>query len=255
MDFILTKLLPLFVYPLGLSMILILLGILLLVAGKNGRAGLFSLLAISLLYVCSIGIAPITVVGSLEEMYPPIPVEEQPSADAIVVLGGFTYQVDREGSVPNIGHAVDRLFHGVRLYKAGKAPRVMLIGGAALEGYVPESKVMTDMAGELGVPEHVLLLEGKSRNTRENAMNAMETMKQHNINRILLVTSASHMRRARGVFEKLGLKVIPAATDYQIDGHELTILDWMPDAGTLSLTTLGIKEYIGYWVYRLRGWV
>jgi len=37
--------------------------------------------------------------------------------------------------------------------------------------------------------------------------------------------------------------------------HEASILDWLPDAEALLMTTLGIKEYIGFWVYRLRGWV
>ena len=253
--YILTKILPQFVYPLGLAMVLVLIGLLMLIARKRGKAGMLSLLALLILYYCSTYASVTHVLGPLEKMYPPIPVAEQPKADAIVILGGFTYQFDRPGSVPNIGHAVDRLFHGVRLYKAKKAPRVMLIGGAAIEGYVPEAAIMTNLAGELGVPGEALLLEGQSRNTRENAMNALKTMQANNINRILLVTSATHMRRAKGVFEKLGLEVIPAATDYQVDGHEPNILDWIPDAGVLGLTTLGIKEYIGYWVYRIRGWV
>ena len=60
------------------------------------------------------------------------------------------------------------------------------------------------------------------------------------------------MRRAKGVFEKLGIDVVPAATDYQVPEPDPSILDWMPDAEALGLTTLGIKEYLGWWVYRIR---
>jgi uncharacterized SAM-binding protein YcdF (DUF218 family) len=57
------------------------------------------------------------------------------------------------------------------------------------------------------------------------------------------------------VFEKLGIKVVPAATDYQVLEPDPSILDWLPNAEALMLTTLGIKEYLGWWFYRIRGWV
>ena len=72
---------------------------------------------------------------------------------------------------------------------------------------------------------------------------------------ILLITSAFHMRRAKAVFERIGLEVIPVASDYQVIDHEKKILDWLPDAGALQRTTIGIKEYLGWWVYKWRGWI
>ena len=65
----------------------------------------------------------------------------------------------------------------------------------------------------LGVPEGRLRLEGDSRNTRENAV--FSRMLAAETQRILLVTSASHMRRAQGSFEAVGFTVIPAATDFE----------------------------------------
>jgi uncharacterized SAM-binding protein YcdF (DUF218 family) len=51
------------------------------------------------------------------------------------------------------------------------------------------------------------------------------------------------------------MQVVPAATDYQVAESDPSILDWLPDAGALELTTLGIKEYLGWWFYWFRGWV
>jgi uncharacterized SAM-binding protein YcdF (DUF218 family) len=100
-----------------------------------------------------------------------------------------------------------------------------------------------------------MLLEDKSRNTRQNGLNAVVIMQKEGINKILLVTSAYHMRRAQAVFEKLGIEVVAAATDYQVLEPDPSILDWLPNAEALMMTTLGIKEYLGWWVYRFRGWV
>jgi uncharacterized SAM-binding protein YcdF (DUF218 family) len=63
------------------------------------------------------------------------------------------------------------------------------------------------------------------------------------------------MQRAKYVFERLGITVIPAATDYQVVEQFTSILDWLPQAGALNKTTKAIKEYLGWWVYSVRGWV
>ena len=186
--------------------------------------------------------------------YPPVAVDQLPVADAIVVLGGYTDAIDASADVIELGDAVDRLFHGMRLYRAGKAPWLILAGGAA-RGHTPEAQVMASLLTEFGISRDVMLLEDKSRNTYQNGVNAVAIMKKNGIKKILLVTSAYHMRRAQAVFEKLGIEVVPAATDYQVLEPDPSILDWLPNAEALVITTLGLKEYLGWWVYRVRGWV
>jgi uncharacterized SAM-binding protein YcdF (DUF218 family) len=130
----------------------------------------------------------------------------------------------------------------------------MLVGGSA-RGHLPEAQVMANLLAEFAITRDVMLLEDKSRNTRQNGLNAVVIMQKEGINKILLVTSAYHMRRAQAVFEKLGIEVVAAATDYQVLEPDPSILDWLPNAEALMMTTLGIKEYLGWWVYRFRGWV
>ena len=254
MEYLLSKLLPLFVYPLGLAIIFGLLGVVAAVRGHRGSAVASILLGIVILWVSATNVFSGFVLNSLEQDYPPVPIERLPNVDAIAVLGGYTDAAGSGSDVIELGDAIDRLFHGMRLYRAGKAPLVMLIGGAA-RGNQPESQVMAAMFSEFGIPRSVMLLEDKSRNTRQNGLNAVAIMQQNNIEKILLVTSAFHMRRAQSVFEKLGIKVVPAATDYQVLEPDPSILDWLPNAEALMLTTLGFKEYLGWWFYRIRGWI
>ncbi|NJN55953.1 MAG: YdcF family protein [Anaerolineae bacterium] len=82
---------------------------------------------------------------------------------------------------------------------------------------------------------------------------------------VLLVTSAIHMPRSVAIFEKQGIEVIPAPTDYeyvQPDWDEGEGAGWfywgmslLPDAESLQLTTRVLKEYVGMFIYGLRGWL
>jgi len=166
MEYLLSKLLPLFVYPLGLAILLSLLGIVMVLRNHRSAAVLSILLGIAILWVSSTNVFSGFVMHSLEKNYPPVAVDQLPIVDAIVVLGGYTDSVDGD-VVIELGDAVDRLFHGMRLYRAGKAPRVMLAGGAA-RGHVPEAQVMAGLLSEFGISRDVMLLEDNSRNTRQN---------------------------------------------------------------------------------------
>jgi len=110
-----------------------------------------------------------------------------------------------------------------------------------------------------------MVLQTKSQNTYEDAVFSSEILKEKGINRILLVTSALHMPRSVALFEKQGLEVIPAPTDFTIteDGWQQTfspntetlLTNILPNSSSLGLTTNVIKEYIGLLVYRLQGWL
>jgi uncharacterized SAM-binding protein YcdF (DUF218 family) len=115
---------------------------------------------------------------------------------------------------------------------------------------------MRTFLGDLGVPADRILMEETSRNTRENAIETAKILRERALDKVLLVTSAYHMRRALGVFRKAGIDAIPAPTDHQsrsIVG--LGPLAWVPDAEALRDSTLVLKEYLGIQVYRWRGWI
>ncbi|MGE8690018.1 MAG: YdcF family protein [Achromobacter sp.] len=194
--------------------------------------------------------------GALESRYPHLPPAESPTADAIVVLGGNTANGRANWFLPyDKGTAIVRIDTAAELYRAGRAPKVLLSGGA-LEGDVSEARGMAHNIRQQGVPESALILENSSRTTYENAALTEDKLKSRGIGKILLVTSALHMPRAMAAFSKQGVEAIAAPTPPQIvapaDG---SLALWLPDQRTFDASRSIIKEYAGLFVYWLRGWV
>jgi uncharacterized SAM-binding protein YcdF (DUF218 family) len=154
------------------------------------------------------------------------------------------------------------------LYQQGAAPRILLSGGNVPwlgPASVPEAEAMADILAAIGVPRDAMWTEPASRNTHENAVETQAFLESQGIDDVILVTSALHMPRAYGVFAKTDLDVRPVPTDYlvtQADWEHHTQLDpgiqlinLLPSAENLHWTTSALKEYVGIWIYRLRGWL
>lgn len=253
-SFTASKLLSLLVYPLSLSLLLCVLA---LVFGRLRweRSSFYTLmLAVGWLYLCSTGFFANVLSGTLERGFVPRAMSVIEKADAIVLLGGAMRGDTPMGTLADLNQHADRLVHAVALYKAGKAPVVLLSGGGLGEGR-PEALQMKDVLGVMGVPVQHMLLEKQSRNTYDNAVNSARILKDGGMHRILLVTSAYHMRRALGVFERQGLEVVPAPTDYQQRVTRQVIPEWLPTVSSLHQSTDALHEIAGYWVYRWKGWL
>ncbi|MDP2965841.1 MAG: YdcF family protein [Pelolinea sp.] len=260
----LSKLLPLFVYPLGLACILMLLAI--VSSANNKRSKTYIILALVILWLSSTNGISNLLARSLEWRYKPP--EEIPSGEAIVLLGGGTESAAYPRSGVEINGAGDRVLYAAQLYKDGKAPLILLSGGEIIwlnDGSATPAEDMAQMLTSLGVPTEALIIEDRSRNTYENALYAKELLAEKGINKILLVTSAMHMPRAVALFEAQGFKVMPLPVDYSIvenesvenqDGVLITkILNIIPGASNLALTTNALKEYLGSFIYQLQGWL
>jgi uncharacterized SAM-binding protein YcdF (DUF218 family) len=263
MFILLSKLLPLFIYPLGLAFILLLLGLFLPRRFNSQR--LFVILAILLIWIGSNRWVAFTLARSLEWRY--LPGNQIAYAEAIVVLGGGTDPLQQPRSTVEINGAGDRVLYAAKLYHQGKADHILLSGGRIdwLNSGTSPAEEMASILELLGVPRDAMWLETTSRNTYENAVNSQKIMAQQDVNRIILVTSALHMPRALGLFRHQGLEVIPAPTDFQVtfdNWQQLTeasftsqIMSLFPSVDNLSSVTQSLKEYIGLFVYHLRGWL
>ena len=211
-----------------------------------------------LLWLSSMPVLSGALVARWERQYLPVAVQEAPIADAIVVLGGAV-----EGALPprleeDLGDGADRVLHAVRLFKAGKADTIIACGGNLpwLGDQVAEASVIQSLLVEWGVPAGDILAAGSSRNTHENALEIRNLMRAREMHSALLVTSALHMPRALAVFRAAGIEVTPAPTDYVIvDRDSRSMLDFLPDAEALALTTALAREWLGMAYYRLRGWI
>ncbi len=249
-----TKLLSLLVYPLSQGLLLALLALLLVYLDKR-RGALWTLSAAFLwLYLLSTGLVADTLMASLERDQRPKALSVVPNADVIVVLGGSTRGDTHYSSLGDLNARADRLVHAVELYKAGKAPRVLVSGGAP-RGARSEAEIMEQLLGVMGVPHRAVMRESESRDTRQNAVYSSILLAGKDMHKVLLVTSAFHMRRAKATFEAQGVEVIPAPTDYQRLVSEPPVPRWLPTVQDLERSTIAIREHLGYWVYRWRGWI
>lgn len=168
----------------------------------------------------------------------------------MVVLGGAVRPPEVLGQAPDLKDTADRVWHAARLFHAGKAPVLVMSGGSVLaKSATSEADVMRQFALDLGVPGVAIVLEERSRNTRENARFTAEILKAKGVDQILLVTSALHMRRAVSLFESQGLTVIPAATDHEARSR-FSAIDWLPDAQALEGSARAMKEIVGRWAGR-----
>ena len=172
-----------------------------------------------------------------------------PDADAIIVLGGGVAS-HGECHAPELGPGADRVWHGARLYKDKKTRvpglKVYCTGGGCEYAAVP---LLTD----LGVPREAIWFSEEPRNTEEESR-LIKSQFATEKPRILLVTSAWHMSRAKMLFDRAGFDVIPAPTDFEMScvaENPIGFGDFIPSADALLGNSAAIKEWVarfGYWV-------
>ena len=125
--------------------------------------------------------------------------------DAIVVLGAAL----RPGGRPSPA-LVRRIETAARLFAAGRAPRVLVTGGAPGGGAVSEADAMRRALLAQGVPEAAILVEDRARDTLENARFSIPILRSVGVSRAIVVTDGVHMRRALSLFRLLGMPCEPA---------------------------------------------
>ncbi len=254
----LSKLLPVVIYPVGAASLLALVGGLLAVIGYRRSAAMSAVSAGLLLWACSTPVVAEWAASTLERQYPARPLSATPAADVAIVLGGGLRPPAAPRQDADFGDASDRVVHAARLYRAGKVKRVLITGGNIPwnPGAASEAELIREHLVEFGVPQAAIAFAGESRNTYENALEIEKLRAAAPFETALLVTSALHMPRALATFQKAGLPVVASSTDVRvIHKTERTIFDWLPNSEYLDLTTKALKERIGFWVYKVRGYL
>jgi len=174
-------------------------------------------------------------------------------SDAIVVLSGML-EINEVGDSTYIEWGdPDRVFGGIATFKAGKAQRLVFTGGKMPwdKAKKTEGEVLKEYAISYGIPSEKIFITKDVDNTAEEAVAVKELISPSK--RIILVTSAFQMYRAKRLFEKQGFEVVPYKVDYKAAGDlTLTIMAFLPNAGNFELTETGIREIIGRLYYSIR---
>lgn len=198
----------------------------------------------------SIPLASDTLRNLLERQNPPRDEAALPRVDAIVVLGGgvgYSWLAREHVDPEDLGSS--RIAAGARAWLAGKAPIVILSGGGV--GDDTEARMMATAIMHLGVPRTALLLEERSRSTRDNARNTAALAKARRIGSVLLVTSSLHMPRAAFEFQNTRLEVIPVPVPERAQRTHWT-QRWLPSRSALRRSSRALKEIAALLVVRAR---
>ncbi|WP_158069978.1 YdcF family protein [Cnuella takakiae] len=188
----------------------------------------------------------------------PVPIRSLEVHDAAVLLSGVTYMhkeiPDRVSSM----WGAERIFHTIALYRAGKVKQIIVSGGSGkvFAEAVPESIQIKNILLQAGIPGKDILTEEHSRNTFENAVFTKTLLQQHpQIKSLVLVTSAFHMPRAMGCFQKAGIPVTSFPTDFYFQPRNWDPDDWLiPNERSLVRWQQLLHEMAGYLVYQFKGY-
>lgn len=202
---------------------------------------------------------PALLLAGMEKPYAVENLESLPECDAVVVLGGTHSAVSKGVYGVEFGDAVDRIIMAAELVRQGRGNALVIGGGGypAANGLQSEGillKKWLESWKVLGKPIHDL---GVNSNTRDEAVRTATLARDKGWTKIILVTSAWHMRRSEALFKKAGLEVIPVGADFEGTSALETGWDFYPvpwDAGFRRMAWF-MHEQVGWWYYKFRGWV
>ena len=247
--------------PLGLMWILQLL----LCAGFLWRrrrllALLFGVVAL-LMFLVGSSRFPARLLATLERPYASRPIEQTEPAEAVIMLGGLLVPSSSDPLHVQFSDPADRLLTAVELVRTRTAEWLVLGGGGGALHGTPrkpwqEAELINPFLERWGVGTNVIRLS-PSRNTREEAMQVKELMQRRAWRRVIVVTSAYHMKRATGIFRQLEIPIVPVACDF-VGLSELesaSTFNPVPHAEGFRQLELYLHEKLGWVFYRWRGWV
>ena len=273
------KLLPSFFLPIGITIILVGAGLLL----RKQRLGW---LGIAFLYLVSTQFVSEILLRWLEGKSGRREVGKINNAEAIVVLSGGIKQM-QNAPLGEWDGVEDRFEGGVELFQAGKAPLLIFTGGHVpwRPDDLPEGEVLKERAVRLGLPKGKITVTSKAGNTEEEASAVkvlLENIKRRELEgkkrnfiqetaggrqlkrpgpggqmadsqkpRVILITSAFHMHRAKMLFERKKIKVEPFPVDFKkSDRSNKTVLSFIPTARALANSETAMREGIGLLYYK-----
>ncbi|UZD24088.1 YdcF family protein [Algoriphagus halophytocola] len=177
-----------------------------------------------------------------------------------IVLTGVTNLSKTAYDRTFFNKGADRITHALQLYRMGKIKKILITGGQGLNPVNPQSEaeLLQRFLLMAGLPAEDIMIEDQSKNTAQNAAFTKEFFAKKGIDtnqEFLLITSAFHMYRAKGCFDKVGLKTQTFPTDYYSHDttYDLPSLLY-PNPTSIENWHKLFKEWIGIIVYKLVGY-
>lgn len=245
-----------FTTPSNLLLSLILLGLVLSLVKGLRRLGI-GLSLIFTLATIALGLLPLAsyILLPLEERFSEFRDDGKP-VDGIILLGGAVEASDSKTRGRIVANeSAERVLETIQLAHRYPAARILISGGGGTvfgDG-AAEAPVVADYFKSIGIDPARILVEDRSRTTAENALYSKELAKPREGERWLLVTSAWHMPRAVGVFEKVAFPVTPYPVDFRTAGGARTHIPFAFVSEGLRRLDIGTKEWAGLIAYYASG--
>ena len=257
MFFYLSQFLSFLVMPLTMVLIFLILG---LVWKKRSMARKFQITGIILLLFFSNQFLSNWAMYQWEDDIQAI--ATLPEHEIGIVLTGVT-NLSRSVFDRTLFHkGADRATHAIQLYKMGKISKILITGGQGLNPTNPntEAELLRDFMLIAGVASEDILIENEAKNTRQNALFTKDLLTELNTDfeneTFLLITSAFHMKRAKGCFDKVGIQVTGFPVDYYAEDIHFSIPNLLyPSPQSIMHWQKLFKEWIGLITYKLAGYI
>jgi uncharacterized SAM-binding protein YcdF (DUF218 family) len=182
---------------------------------------------------------------------PPMPMSTNERYEVGIVLGGYT-SYDRVNKAGHFNMSSDRFIQSAWLYKKGFIKKIIVTGGQngfTNEDDFVEAEFVASTLKDLGIPSSDIFVEGNSRNTIENAEYSHKILDSLGLkkSKVMLITSAFHMPRARETFEKAGFIIRPYPCAFSIlpSSIRFSVDSIIPAAWAFDAWGGFLKEMVG----------
>jgi uncharacterized SAM-binding protein YcdF (DUF218 family) len=248
MIFILSKILLFLIKPIVWFFVLLIIAI---TSKRPKRRKQYLIFTLIIFFFFTNGFIVGKIMNGYEAAYP-----EVQKYDVGIVLGGFSGLNNRNHEIA-FNWAGDRLFQAIALYKKGQIKQILLSSGNGnlINNEVKEADLTVNYLKLIGIPDSAIMVENQSRNTIENAKNSLAQIAKKNPKaKILVITSAWHIPRAKLIFDKQAKNKIEYYPTNFSKNSEFDLSDFIiPSTAALGTWELLFKEWIGLVADRVRG--
>ena len=245
--FILKKVLTPFILPPGIFILLLIISGIWFYTKKNRSAGVIQIVIGVLMWILALGPVSGALYRGLEGEFT---LPKEIGGDVLILLGGGINDQapDLSGMGAPSPELLQRIVTAIRLYKRLNIP-ILATGASFTRSQITEASIIKRYLIDLGVPQDLIILEDRARDTFENAKFAKSICDRFGFRKPVLITSGYHMKRAVLSFERAGLKVIPFPAAFKSPkALPFVWRDILPN--DYHGKYLALKEYIGLFVYR-----
>jgi uncharacterized SAM-binding protein YcdF (DUF218 family) len=245
--FIIQKMMNFLIFPPAIFILIGFMGLIFI--RKNFKKG-FYILCFDFILIYLLSIEPIKnlILYPLESYSPPLNYNVKDKVSLVVVLGGGTVETSPEDQGSLHADSFKRAMYGLRIAKHYGIP-LLYSGGRVFDSQRQDEALLAERLLNKYAMGVTIFTESQSRTTYENALYVQEKYRPE---RVILVTSAYHMKRAIYAFNKASISVVPAPTDYKIDSWNYNFTSFLPKSYEMDCIYKALKEYLGLLFYKIK---